>query len=172
MNRELLMRLVRRAVVLATTGAVIAAAVMSVQLAAAWRASEAPLNAAPVGLTTIEDQYTVESERAGDVDAQLSGVARQVSDLQAALIAADSSISGDAASASKLQHQLAAAKDKLTTVQKQLKAAQARLNALNRAAARQAALNRQAATSVRTGGGGGGGGGERDDGEHERGDDD
>lgn len=172
MHKELLVQLARRAAVLAATGAVIVVAVVSVQLAAEWRAAEAPLDAAPVGLTTIDDQYAIETERAADLEAQMAGVARQVSDLQAALITASGSVAGDADSATRLQDKLSSAKDKLTAIQKQLKAAQARLNALNQAAARQAALNRQAAAKSRSSGGGGGGGGGDDDGGHDRYEDD
>ncbi len=72
----------------------------------------------------------------------MDGVAGQISGLQAALITANGSIDDDTQAATELQGQLAAAKVKLTVLEKQLKAAQARLEQLNRAAARQAALNR------------------------------
>ena len=157
MSRDLLTRIARRALVLAATGAVIGVGVFTVQLASEWRAAEAPLDTSPVSLSTINDQYAAETERTSDLERQIGGVATQVSGLQAALITANGSMDGDAASAAKLRDQLAAAKDKLTSMQKQLKAAQGRLDALNRAAARQAALNRQAKAS----GGGGGGGGRR-----------
>ncbi|HYO42607.1 MAG TPA: hypothetical protein VES19_05345 [Candidatus Limnocylindrales bacterium] len=165
MPRETLMRLVRRAVVVAGTVAVIGVAVGTVQVAADWRAAAAPLDTAPVSLTTIEQEYATENERADDLAAQMDGVATQISTLQAALITANGSIAGDTANATDLQKQLAAAKDKLTSIQKQLGAAQDRLEALNRAAARQAAANR--AGSKSSSGGGGGGGGDDDGGEEE-----
>ena len=167
MSRDLLTRIARRALVLAATGAVIGVGVFTVQLASEYRAAEAPLDAAPVSLSSVSDQYAIEAARASDLETQIGGVAAQVSDLQAALIAANGSLGGDADTATMLRDQLASAKDKLTGMQKQLKAAQSRLDALNRAAARQAALNRQA----RAGGGGGGGGGGGDDGPGERDDD-
>ena len=72
----------------------------------------------------------------------MDGVAGQISGLQAALITANGSIDDDTQTATELQAQLAAAKAKLTALEKQLKAAQTRLVQLNKAAARQAALNR------------------------------
>jgi chromosome segregation ATPase len=149
MRKEMLVRLARRAIVLAATIAVIAVAAGTVQVAAQWRAAEAPLDAAPVSMGTLQDQFAAEDQRAGDLAGQVDGVATQISTLQSALVAANGSVADDTQSATDLQAQLAAAKTKLAGLQKQLKAAQARLGELNRAAARQAALNR-------SGGGGGG----------------
>lgn len=152
MSREMLARLGRRVIVLAATVAVIGVAVGVVQVAAQWRADAAPLDTAPVGMTTISDDYAIETERAADLADQMDGVAGQISGLQAALIAANGSIDNDTQTAAELQDQLAAAKVKLTGLEKQLKAAQVRLVQLNKAAARQAAFNRSAAT--RSSGGG------------------
>jgi hypothetical protein len=154
MSREMLVRLGRRAVVLAATVAVIGVGVGAVQVAAQWRAEAAPLDTAPVGMTEISEDYAIEAERAADLAAQMDGVAGQISGLQAALITANGSIDDDTQAATDLEGQLTAAKVKLTGLEKQLKAAQTRLEQLNQAAARQAALNRSAAT--RSGGGGGG----------------
>jgi chromosome segregation ATPase len=159
MTRETLVRLARRAAVIAGTIAVIGVAVGTVQVAADWRAASAPLDTAPVSLTSIEQDYAIERERADDLAAQMDGVAGQISSLQAALIAANGSVTGDTEAATDLGEQLAAAKAKLTSIQKQLKGAQERLEALNQAAARQAAANRAGARST-TGGG-------DDDGEEE-----
>lgn len=167
MSKELFLRLARRAAVLLGTIAVIGVAAGTVQVAAEWRTASAPLDTAPVSMSSISDDFAVEDERAGDLAAQMGGVAEQISTLQAALITANGSVAGDAANATTLQDQLTAAKTKLTTIQKQLKAAQARLEALNRAAARQAAANRsnRAATTKAppSGGGGDGGGKEKGD---------
>lgn len=171
MSRETLGRFVRRVAVVALTIAVIGVAVGTVQVAADWRAASAPLDAAPVSMSSIEQDYAIETERADDLATQMDGVAKQISTLQAALITANGSIAGDTASAQDLQVQLAAAKVKLTTIQKQLKGAQDRLQALNRAAARQAAANRSSSrrsTSTTTSTSSGGGG---DDGGREAGDD-
>jgi chromosome segregation ATPase len=165
MSKETFGRFVRRAVVLVGTIAVIGVAVGTVQVAADWRKASAPLEAAPVSMTTISDSFAVEDERAGDLASQMDGVAVQISTLQQALITANGSINGDTANAHGLQSQLAKAKAKLTSIQKQLKAAQVRLQALNNAAARQAAANRNRTTtttsstsssSTRRGGGEGG----------------
>ena len=152
MSREVLVRLGRRAVVLAATVAVIGVGVGVVQVAAQWRADAAPLDTAPVGMTEISDDFAIEEERAADLADQMNGVAGQISGLQAALITANGSIDDDTQAATDLQGQLIAAKVKLTGLEKQLKLAQTRLEQLNKAAARQAALNRSAA---RSGGGGG-----------------
>jgi hypothetical protein len=152
MSREMLVRLGRRAIVLAATVAVIGVGVGVVQVAAQWRAEAAPLDTAPVGMTELSDDFAIEAERAADLADQMDGVAGQISGLQAALITANGSIDDDALAATKLQGQLAAAKVKLTVLEKQLKAAQTRLEQLNKAAARQAAINR--AAGARSGGGG------------------
>jgi hypothetical protein len=152
MSREMLVRLGRRAIVLAATVAVIGVGVGVVQVAAQWRAEAAPLDTAPVGMTELSDDFAIEAERAADLADQMDGVAGQISGLQAALITANGSIDDDAQAATELQGQLAAAKVKLTVLEKQLKAAQTRLEQLNKAAARQAAINR--AAGARSGGGG------------------
>jgi chromosome segregation ATPase len=152
MPSERLALLRRRIVVLAVTVAVIGVAVGVVQVAAQWRAEAAPLDTAPVGMSEISDDFAIEADRAADLADRMDGVAVQISGLQAALIAANGSIDDDTQAATELQGQLAVAKLKLTVLEKQLRAAQARLELLNRAAARQAALNR-AAGARSTGGG-------------------
>ena len=144
MSKERLAQLGRRVIVVAATVAVIGVAVGVVQVAAQWRAEAAPLDTAPVGMSEISDDFAIEADRAADLADQMDGVAGQISGLQAALITANGSIDDDTQAATELQGQLAAAKAKLTVLEKQLKAAQARLEQLNRAAARQAALNRAA----------------------------
>jgi len=168
MNRDLVIRWVRRAVVLAATVAVLGVGVMTVQVAADWRAASAPLDVAPAGMTTISKDFAAETDRTATLAGQIYEVASQISDLQAALLTANGAISGQADSATVLQGQLDGAKTKLTTLQKQLKAAQARLTALNKAAARQAAINRAAgarstSTSTKPASGGDDGGEEHDD---------
>ncbi len=153
MSRETLVRLSRRVIVLAATVAVIGVGVGVVQVSAQWRAEAAPLDTAPASMTEISDDYAIETERAADLATQMDGVAGQISGLQAALITANGSVDDDTQAATELQGQLAAAKVKLTVLEKQLKVAQKRLEQLNKAASRQAALNRAAAT--RSGGGGG-----------------
>jgi phage baseplate assembly protein gpV len=144
MSSETLVRLGRRVIVLAATVAVIGVGVGVVRVSAQWRTEAAPLDTAPASMTEVSDGYVIETERAADLATQLDGVAGQISVLQAALITANGSVDDDTQAAFELQAQLAAAKVKLTVLEKQLKVAQARLEQLNRAAARQAALNRAA----------------------------
>jgi len=153
MNRDLVIRWVRRAVVLAATAAVLSVGIMTVQVAADWRAASAPLDVAPVGMSTISKDVAAETDRTTTLSGQVDDVAAQISDLQGALVTANGAMSGQADSATVLQGQLDTAKTKLTTLQKQLKAAQARLTALNKAAARQAAINRAASARSTSSGG-------------------
>jgi uncharacterized phage infection (PIP) family protein YhgE len=150
MSRQTLVRFARRVLVLGATVAVIGVAAGTVQVAAQWRSDTAPLDTAPVGVTTISDDYTTQTTRAADLAAQMRGVAKQTSDLQAALITASSGVGGQHDGAAQLKDQLAAAKLKLDTIQAQLKGAQDRLTALNKAAAQQAALNRAASAAARS----------------------
>jgi len=144
MNRDLMRRLARRTLVVAATVAVLGVGVMTVQVAAQWRAEAAPLDTAPVSMTTITDDIAAETDRATTLTDQVDGIAKEIADLEDALVAANSSVETDAGTAASLQTDLDAATTKLVTVQGQLTAAEARLVALNKAAARQAAINRAA----------------------------
>ena len=141
MSGDLMRRLLRRAVVLTATFAVIGIAVGTVKVAADWRAASAPLDVAPVGMDTINAQLVAETDRAGVLSDQVGSAADQIATLKAALLEASDHISSDAQTAAQLREQLAAATSKLDTLQGQLKAAQTRLAELNKAAARQAAAN-------------------------------
>ncbi|HEY3334222.1 MAG TPA: hypothetical protein VGK16_03205 [Candidatus Limnocylindrales bacterium] len=162
MSGELRGRLVRRTIVLAMTGAVLAAGVFTVGLAAQWRAESAPLDVAPVGMTQLDADLAAEVTRSSDLTGQIADVAGQVATLRGALLAAGDTVTSDTDSARALQAKLDVATAKLARLQGQLKAAQERLAALNAAAARQAALNRAASQvrstttsgSVTSGGGG------------------
>jgi peptidoglycan hydrolase CwlO-like protein len=144
MNRERLARWARRGAVVVATAAVLAIGVSTVQVAAEWRRAAAPLDTAPVGLETIGNDYSAETERAAGLSDQIDDLAGQVEDLKDALSVADGSMAEDQAQAEALQAKLDGSMARLVVLQRQLKAAQARLVALNRAAARQAALNQQA----------------------------
>jgi chromosome segregation ATPase len=147
MNKELAIRIARRAVVLGATIAVLSVGVVTVQAAAQWRAASAPIDAAPAAMTTIGGDLATESERAAALAGQVDDVAQQLTTLKAALTAANEAMAGDAESAAALQADMDGAISKLVKLQGQLKGAQARLTALNKAAARQAALNRAAAAA-------------------------
>lgn len=150
MTRETVKRLVRRAAVLAATAAVIAVGVVSVQLATQWRAEAAPLDVAPVSMQTINDQVAAEADRSAQLSDQIDEVAASLTNLKTALLAADGSIGSDQQTAEVLRTDIATAGVKLETLKSQLKAAQTRLTALNKAAARQAAINRAAKVSTTT----------------------
>ncbi len=145
MSGELIQRLIRRAIVLGLTVAVIGVGVVTVQAAAQWRADAAPIDTAPVSMDTIAGDASYEMDRTTQLSSQLDDLTSQLTDLGAAVSTANDSIAGDASHAQKLQQQLSDTKARLTTLQKQLKAAQSRLDALNAAAARQAAINAAAA---------------------------
>jgi chromosome segregation ATPase len=150
-------RLLRRAAVLGMTIAVVALGVATVGLAAQWRAETAPLDVAPVAMSEVEADLEAEMDRARLLADQIYEVSGQVAVLRGALLTANDTVEGDAGSASELQAKLDKAGAKLARLQKQLKSAQRRLEDLNDAAARQAALNRAAAqrtTTVTSGGGG------------------
>jgi len=155
MSRETLSRLVRRAIVLGATVAVIAVAAGTVKVAADWRAASAPLDVAPVGMESVNLQLVSETDRAGALSEQIGSVAGDIATLQGALLEANQHIAGDAQGAETLKKDLAAAKKKLDALQAQLMAAQDRLAALNRAAARQAAANAASKSTGTTSGGGG-----------------
>jgi chromosome segregation ATPase len=139
--------MVRRALVLAATAGVIGVAVVTVQVASAWRAEAAPLDTAPVAMSAIDGDMEAEVARTETLAGQIDEVAGQLSTLKGALLAANDAMSADAENAAMLQGQLAEAKTRYEKLQAQLKGAQARLVALNKAAARQAALNAAAKRS-------------------------
>jgi chaperonin cofactor prefoldin len=147
MSRVALNRLVRRALVLVATVAVIGVAAGTVQVAAVWRADAAPLDTAPVSMSSINTDMEAEVARTGTLKSQIDDVTGQLATLKDAVLTANDAMNGGAESAATLQQQLDTAKTKLQKLQSQLKGAQARLSALNSAAARQAALNAAARRS-------------------------
>jgi septal ring factor EnvC (AmiA/AmiB activator) len=144
---ERLRTLARRGLVVGAVAAAVGIALITVDTSAQWRAATAKFDPAPADAVSVVDAAATEAGRASDLRAQLDGVAGQLSQLQAALIEASSSVNGDAANAARTRDQLAKARTRLQTLQGQLNQAQARLTALNQAAARQAALNRAAAAA-------------------------
>jgi septal ring factor EnvC (AmiA/AmiB activator) len=144
MSGELIQRVARRVIVLGLAVAVIGVGVATVQVAAQWRADAAPIDTAPVSMDSIAGDASYETDRTSQLSSQLDSVASQLADLGAAVSAANDSIAGEAGHARSLQKQLTDTKARLTTLQKQLRSAQKRLDALNAAAARQAAINASA----------------------------
>jgi septal ring factor EnvC (AmiA/AmiB activator) len=153
MSRDLVNRLLRRGLVLGASIAVIAAAAGTVKVAADWRAADAPMDVAPVGVETINAQLVSETDRARVLAEEIDAVAAQIADLRSAVASADQQVTDDTEGAKALEVELAAAAKKLETLEGQLRAANERLSALNRAAARQAAAN-AAARSSSSGSGG------------------
>jgi chromosome segregation ATPase len=147
------------------TVAVVALGVATVGVAAQWRAESAPLDVAPVAMGTIQADLEVEMDRARLLADQIYEVSGQVAVLRGALLTANDTVEGDAGSASELQAKLDKASAKLERLQTQLRSAQRRLEDLNDAAARQAALNRAAAQRTTTVSSGGGGASREEDGE-------
>jgi chromosome segregation ATPase len=147
MSGDVINRMVRRALVLAATAAVIGVAVVTVQVAAAWRAEAAPLDTAPVAMSAITTDMEAEVARTNALSGQINDVASQLSTLKGAVLTANDAVASDAENAATLEGQLAVTKTTLEKLQSQLKGAQARLVALNKAAARQAALNAAARRS-------------------------
>ncbi len=145
MSESLVRRLARKAAVLGITAGVLGAGVVSVQVAADWRAASAPLDATPVSASSINDAMAVEQARAQQLTSELDQVAGQISDISSAVKAANDAVTAQSGDAATVQDQLNAAQSKLAAMQAQLKAAQSRLAQLNAAAARQAALNAAAA---------------------------
>lgn len=150
MSHPLAARIARRALVVVATVAVVGAGAFTVQLASAWRTQAAPLDVTPASMSSINDDLNAEVGRAADLSGQVDQVASQLNDLRSAVTGATGAIAGQTGNAAAIQKQLDAATAKLTALQKQLAAGQARLNALNAAAARQAALNAAARRATST----------------------
>ena len=144
MSRSVLIGVARRVLVLGASAAVIVVAALTVQLAAQWRTDSAPLDTVPVSMSSIDAELQNEVGRSADLTGQTDAVASRISELQAAISTANSSVTQSAQSAQGLKDQLGEAQTKLTTVEAQLQAAQQRLDQLNAAAARQAAINARA----------------------------
>ncbi len=145
MLRARVNRIARRILVLGAATAVVAVAVVTVQLAAQWRTGSAPLDTVPVSMSSINAELQSEVGRSADLSGQADEVASRIADLRSAIGTAGGAVTQSTQSAQVLQTQLSDAQTKLTTVQAQLLAAQKRLAELNAAAARQASLNARAA---------------------------
>jgi chromosome segregation ATPase len=172
MSGEFRSRVVRRVAVLALTLGVVAAGVVTVGVAADWRAESAPLDTAPVAMSQIDMELTAEVARADNLSAQVSNVALEVALLRGAVDTASTSVTGDTTAAKDLEAKLAKAKVKYEKLLGQLKAAQRRLEALNAAAARQAAINSRAQSSSSSSRSSGGDDHEEDEEDEEDEDDD
>lgn len=109
----------RSLVVLATIASIFGGAV-AIRAAAGWTASSAPL-AAPVDPTALVAKLQDEKARADAITEELSQVIERAAELQSALVAAKAKADSDAKAASGLAAQLAAAQERLATLETQLK---------------------------------------------------
>lgn len=100
----------RRAAVVAAAGLSLTVGGIAVRAAAAWTAAEAPLNAAPLSVTTLAQQLADEQARSVALQNQLSALTSQSGDLSAALKGARARAVADAREAKALQGRLAAAR--------------------------------------------------------------
>jgi len=108
----------RSLVILATVASVFGGAV-AIRAAAGWTASSAPL-AAPPDATVLVARLKDEKARADAITQELSQVVDRAAELQTALAAAEAKANTDALSAADLVAQLAAAQQRLATLERQL----------------------------------------------------
>ena len=110
--------LVRRIAIVAAVVLTLALAGLAVRAAAAWTAASAPLDLPPVSAKTLAQQLSDEQARSASLEAQLSALLNQSTDLTDALQMARDRATLDAKTAKDLQAQLAAAKKKLAAMQR------------------------------------------------------
>lgn len=136
----------------------------TIRAAAAWTAASSPLAVKPPSVEQLQTDLAAEQARSVDLQLQLGQLAAGSRDMVMALETARSRIASDAEEARTLQDSLAAAKDKLTTLERTIQ--QARAAAAAAVAPAQATTAAAATSTVAAGEDV-----ENDDGE-ERGDDD
>ncbi len=108
--------LVRRAMVIAAVVLSLSIGVLAVRAAAAWTAASAPLTVAPVSAMALAQKLADEQDRSAALEAQLTALINQTTELTAALKVADERIASDARTAKDLRAKLAAARKKLTAL--------------------------------------------------------
>ncbi len=114
---------IRRTLTLGGTLAALVLGFVVIQSAAAWAVDAAPLNAAPVSATSIENKLVDEQARSADLQSQLWAITSNADQLSAALEAAQTQIATDADQATMLQKDLKDAKAKLAALQKSIRQA-------------------------------------------------
>jgi chromosome segregation ATPase len=107
-------------------------AVATVRAAAEWTAASAPLAVKPPSIEQLQADLAAEQARSADLQARLDGLTGDSTNLVAALQAASDRIATDATQAGDLQASLKAAKAKLTALERSISKAKA---ATSRAAA-------------------------------------
>jgi len=117
----------------------------TIQAAGTWTASQAPLDAPPVTVESLQDRLAAEEARGADLRARLDALTTQAAEVQAALDAAQAQVATDAATARALQVRLAQAKTQLMTLNRRIAAAARQASAGARTVV-QPATDRPAAT--------------------------
>jgi len=112
----------RTAVALGVALSLLLAAV-TVRAAAGWAASSAPLSEAPASLSSIEAALAGERTRSAALQAQIDGLRASSDQLTSALGAANDRLTLDQTTADGLRTSLAAAQQKLATLEAALKSA-------------------------------------------------
>lgn len=118
---------VRRSTTLVAVVLVVALAFLAIRVAAAWTASAAPLEVAPVSVETLRAQLDAERTHSAQLSSELRRLMSQSAELNAALDSADTQIANEADHAGELSKDLAAAKKKLRSLEKSIRAARAAL---------------------------------------------
>jgi hypothetical protein len=102
--------MVRRTIVVLSVALSLTVGGLAVRAASAWTASEAPLAAAPISVKTLAQQLADEQARSAALEARLTALTGQSTDLSLALEAANARVADDANAAKILQAKLADAK--------------------------------------------------------------
>ncbi len=97
----------------------------TIRAAAAWTAASSPLAVQPPSVEQLQADLAAEQARSADLQLQLGQLAASSRDLVTALETARSRIATDAEQARALQDSLAAAKDKLATLERTIRQARA-----------------------------------------------
>jgi septal ring factor EnvC (AmiA/AmiB activator) len=140
--------LLRRVAIVAACALAIGGVVGIVRTAAVLRADAAPLVAAPVSPEQIAAEIATESSRAAGLAAALAELETRTTDIDDSLSAAGDQMTMDAATAAQLRSDLAVAKDRLATLEAELRAAQERLARLLAAGDSTAAAAPASATTA------------------------
>ncbi|HEX8024749.1 MAG TPA: hypothetical protein VF484_00955 [Candidatus Limnocylindrales bacterium] len=117
---------IRRTVVLLGVALSLVLAAATIRIAADWAASSAPLAVPPASLTSIESALAGERARSAALQAQLDSLRASSDQLSNALAAANDRLVTDQTTADGLRSDLAAAQQKLATLEAALKAAAAK----------------------------------------------
>jgi hypothetical protein len=95
----------------------------TIHAAGDWTASQAPLDAPPVTVESLQGRFAAEEARGADLRARLEAVTAQAAEVQAALDAAGTQVAKDEATARALQKRIARARTQLTALNQRIAAA-------------------------------------------------